>query len=77
MNQGLQRANAQSLGAKTGIWVHVPGMYSSRKTHKAMDGKRFNLDEGLYDEAVGKKVLPGVLPFCRCVFRLDIDELLK
>lgn len=77
VNQGLQRANAQGLGAKTGIWVHVPGMYSSRQTHKAMDGKRFNLDEGLYDPAVGRKVMTGELPFCRCVFRLDIDELLK
>ena len=52
-------------------------MYSSRQTHKAMDGKRFNLDEGLYDPAVGRKVMTGELPFCRCVFRLDIDELLK
>ena len=38
---------------------------------------RFNLDEGLYDPAVGRKVMTGELPFCRCVFRLDIDELLK
>lgn len=76
-NQALQRANAKSLGAKTGIWVHVPGQYSSRPTHVAMDGKRFKLDEGLYDSAVGKRVTPGSEPYCRCIFRLDIDDLLK
>lgn len=76
-NQALQRANAQSLGAKTAIWVHVPGQYSSRPTHVAMDGKRFKLDEGIYDSEVGKKVVPGELPYCRCIFRIDIDDLLK
>lgn len=76
INQGIQRANAQELGLDTAIWVHVPGRYSSRETHIAMDGKRFNLQEGLYDSDVDKKVVPGMLPFCRCCFRLDIQKLL-
>ena len=77
INQGIQQANAKDLGIKTAIWVHVPGRYSSRETHIAMDGKRFSLSEGLFDSAVGKKVQPGELPACRCLCRYDIDELLK
>lgn len=69
VNQAIQRANAEELGITEGIWVHVPGRYSSRPTHVAMDGKRFKLDEGLYDSNVGKNVLPGSEPFCRCIYR--------
>lgn len=77
VNQGVQRANARDLGIKTAVWVHVPGQYSSRKTHIAFNGKRFNVNEGLFDSDVGEYTLPGVLPFCRCVCRYDIDELLE
>lgn len=76
-NQGIQRANAESLGLTKAIWVHVPGRYSSRQSHIDMDGKKFDLSEGLYDKAVGAKVMPGTLPFCRCIFRLDVSDLLK
>lgn len=76
INQGIQRANAEDLGIDTAIWVHVPGQYSSRPTHVAMDGKRFKLNEGLYDSNVGHNVLPGSEPFCRCIFRIDIQKLL-
>lgn len=69
INSAVQRVNAQSLGITEGIWVHVPGMYSSRETHVRMNGKRFRLDEGLYDSDVGAKVVPGMLPFCRCTYR--------
>lgn len=69
VHQAVQRANAEELGITEGIWVHVPGRYTSRKTHMAMNGKRFKLSEGLYDSDVGKKVVPGECPFCRCVYR--------
>ncbi len=39
-----------------------------------MNGKRFRLDEGLYDSAVGRKVLPGELVACNCTFRAVIPE---
>lgn len=77
VSQGIQRGNAEALGIKHAVWVHVPGRYSSRETHIAMDGKRFDLSEGLYDPAVGQNVTPGLLPFCRCIFRLDISDILK
>lgn len=74
INQQVQIMNAQSLGCTHARWKHVPGQYTSRKTHIAMDGKEFNLSEGLYDESVQRNVIPGQLPFCRCVSRIIIPK---
>lgn len=64
INQQVQIMNAKSLGCTHARWKHVPGQYTSRKTHMAMDGKEFNLNEGLYDESVKYNVIPGQLPYC-------------
>lgn len=74
INQQVQIMNAKSLGCTHARWKHVPGQYTSRKTHMAMDGKEFDLNEGLYDEAVGRNVIPGELYFCRCVSRLILPK---
>ena len=74
--QALNVMQTKDIGIKKGIWIHIPGEKSSRKTHIAMNGKTFDLDEGLYDEDVGRNVLPGELPYCGCDFRPDITELL-
>lgn len=74
--QALNVMQTKNIGIKKGIWIHIPGEKSSRKTHIAMNGKTFDLDEGLYDEDVDRNVLPGELPYCRCDFRPDITELL-
>lgn len=73
LNADIQRANAKDLGITQAVWKHVPGQYSSRETHIKMDGKKFNLSEGLFDEDVGRNVHPAELPFCRCVARLVLD----
>lgn len=77
ITQGILRANDEALGVEEGIWIHVPGQYSSRETHKHFDGKRFKLSEGMYDPAVGKYVVCGELPYCRCVYRpvLPLDKI--
>ncbi len=69
ITQGILRANDSELGITQGVWIHVPGQYSSRSTHKALNGKTFDLDKGLYDSDVGKHVMPGELKFCRCIYR--------
>lgn len=76
---GILRANDFSLGITEGIWVHVPGRFSSRETHKAMNGKRFDLAKGMFDPAVNRFVSCAELPFCRCVYRpaLNFSQLLK
>ncbi|WP_304679743.1 hypothetical protein [uncultured Desulfovibrio sp.] len=52
----------------------MPGKYTSRATHRAMHGKPFLLSEGLYDSAVGRKVLPGELVACQCEYRAFVPE---
>ena len=64
INQQVQIMNAQSLGCTHARWKHVPGQYTSRRTHMALDGQEFDLNEGLYDESVQRNVIPGQLPYC-------------
>ena len=75
--QVIQRTHDEKLGITEGIWVHLPGMKTSRETHEAMNGQRFSLsgpDAGLYDSDVGENVLPGFLPGCRCTYRRVLPE---
>lgn len=67
-------AESKRLGVKVGIWVHLPGRKTSRATHMAMNGKPFLLSEGMYDSAVGRKVLPGQEPGCHCTYRNFMPE---
>lgn len=72
--QAIKRSECKDLGITEGIWVHVPGTKQSRRTHMQMNGKRFKLDEGLYDSDLGRKVLPGEAVACRCTYRAVIPE---
>ena len=72
--EAIKRVEGQHLGVKVGIWVHIPGTKTSRATHKAMNGKPFLLSEGMYDSAVGRKVLPGELVACACTYRDFVPE---
>lgn len=74
VNSEVQRANALDLGITRAVWKHVPGRYTSRQTHLAMDKKVFDIEKGLYDEAVGRFVKPGELKNCRCIMRLIFDD---
>ena len=69
ITQSILRANDAELGVTKGVWIHVPGQYTSRETHRALHGKTFDLDVGLYDKDVGANVVPGELRFCRCIYR--------
>ena len=70
----VQTDNAIEAGFNEAIWVHVPGTYTSRVSHIHMNGKKFRLDEGMYDEDVGYNVMPGELINCRCVYKLIVPE---
>ena len=65
----ISRENVRAAGVKFGIWQHIPGRKSSRPTHEAMDGKRFELSKGMFDSAVDRWIFPGEEPGCRCRFR--------
>lgn len=80
--QAIQRTRDKEIGITEGIWVHMPGQYTSRETHKsdAMNGQRFKLDgddKGLFDPdpKVARNVLPSELPGCRCVYRCILPDL--
>ncbi len=73
-NAQMQIAGAKDLGVQYGIWKHVPGLYTSRETHKKMDGKKFDLAVGLFDADVGKNVLPAECINCRCQFRMCLPD---
>lgn len=74
LNNVVQTENCKSLGIDEGIWVHVPGQYTSRPSHIEMNGTRFKLSEGCYDPAEGRKVQCGELYYCRCIFRMVLPE---
>lgn len=72
--QTVQRARDNQLGITEGIWVHLPGLKTSRASHVAMNGERFPLNQGIYDPDVGEYVLPGQLIACRCTYTRVIPE---
>ena len=72
--QAIRRTEGERLGVKVGIWVHVPGRYYIRHTHKAMDGKPFLISEGMYDSEVRRNVQPGELYLCQCTYRDFVPE---
>lgn len=74
LNNFIQLENCKALGITEGIWIHVPGRFTSRVSHIAMNGKRFDLLTGMYDPEVGTHVHPGELPYCRCVYRPVLPE---
>lgn len=68
----LQRQRQIEIGATEAIWMHSYGGRQPRKTHIAMDGKRFDVVKGWLDPAEGKRIWPGTLIRCRCVSRTVI-----
>lgn len=62
----LNKARLQQNGIQKGIWKHSGGSLNPRRSHQEMDGKVFNLSEGLYDYEVKRKVQPAELPYCNC-----------
>ena len=39
-----------------------------------MNGKRFNLQQGMFDPEVNRFIQCAELPYCRCVYRTVIPE---
>lgn len=73
--EALRRVQDEELGISEGIWVHVPGRKSSRASHIKMGGVRFKIAEGCFDPAVNRKVHPGELPGCQCIYKPIIPQL--
>lgn len=67
----LTRARQIEAGLTEAIWVHSGGGKEPRPSHlkAGRERTRYDVREGWFDPAVGKKILPGELPNCRCVSR--------
>jgi len=73
-NSILTKTRAQNLGIQEAEWVTSRDA-RVRKSHKARDGKKFDLSKGLYSSLDGKTLIPGTDYQCRCTMRLIIPEL--
>lgn len=74
VQESVKRANDEAMGFIEGVWIHVPGQFESRKSHIKMNGKRFNLQQGMFDPEVNRFIHCAELPYCRCVYRTVIPE---
>jgi SPP1 gp7 family putative phage head morphogenesis protein len=74
-NASMTRVRQKELGITEAVWLHSHAGKEPRPTHVAMDGKKYDVEKGMYDPAVGKFVFPGELPNCRCLSRSVIPGL--
>lgn len=65
----INRGRQIELGITEAIWRHSHAGKVPRPTHLKMDGKKFDVDKGMYDKAVGLYIQPGELINCRCTSR--------
>lgn len=68
----IENARLDELGVKEGIWMHSHAGKKPRPTHVKMNGKRYILSRGMWDEAEQKYVQAGELINCRCSKRIYI-----
>jgi hypothetical protein len=62
----IERARRLDVGITTAKWKHSHAGKDPRPTHVAMDGESYEIEKGMFDEAVNKMVWPGTEPHCRC-----------
>jgi SPP1 gp7 family putative phage head morphogenesis protein len=67
--EAISRARYEELGIREAVWMHRSGSKVPRKSHLAMNGKKFPVADGLYDADVNLHVRPGELPNCHCTSR--------
>lgn len=67
------KIRAQNLGITEAIW-ETAGDEDVRPSHKARDGEKFLLAEGLYSSTDGEHLLPGTDYNCRCGATYVIPE---
>jgi SPP1 gp7 family putative phage head morphogenesis protein len=73
-NSLTSKARARNLGIEKAVWVTAHDE-RVRPSHKARDGKEFDLAEGLYSSIDGKTLLPGTDYQCRCDYRMIIPSM--
>lgn len=62
----FQRARQKELGITQAVWMHSHAGKEPRPTHVAMNGKKYDITEGMYDPDEKVYIWPGQLINCRC-----------
>jgi SPP1 gp7 family putative phage head morphogenesis protein len=65
----MTRARQDELGITQAIWVHSGAGKHPRPTHVAMNGKKYDVNKGMWDPAIKKWIYPGEEINCRCISR--------
>lgn len=71
----LNRARMLDLGIGKAVWLHSHAGKKPRPTHVKMDGRVYDVAEGMWDPAEGEHIHPGWLINCRCTSRPLIEGL--
>jgi SPP1 gp7 family putative phage head morphogenesis protein len=62
----FNRVRQQELGITEAVWMHSHAGREPRPTHVAMNGKRYDVNKGMWDADEKEWVWPGYLINCRC-----------
>jgi SPP1 gp7 family putative phage head morphogenesis protein len=73
--EAISMVRTQSLGITEGIWMHRGGAKAPRESHVRMNGTRFKLDEGCFDEEEGRNIWPGEMINCHCTYYPVLPDL--
>lgn len=66
----VTRTRCLEMGIKRAVWIHAGiAEIEPRPTHVKKSGKTFNLVEGWWDPAEGRKIQPSELFGCQCIAR--------
>lgn len=76
----IVRTRQAELGIEQAKWLHSHAGKKPRQSHVAMNGKLYDVKEGMWDpdadgKGKGRNVFPGELINCRCVSRSIIPAL--
>lgn len=63
-HSAIEKTRQREIGVREAIWCHSNGGKHPRASHVAMNGKRYNIDEGALID--GKRIWPGTEIWCRC-----------
>ena len=78
MTAVIVKTRQSEIGATHAIWRHSHGAHEPRPSHLAADGRRYEIDKGMYLEDVGGKwawLQPGYAINCGCVSQTIIPGL--
>lgn len=69
----FEHQRRREIGIKRAQWLHSAAGKEPRPTHVAANGESYSIEQGRFDSAVNRFILPGEEPNCRCASRAEIE----